>query len=220
MTPYIRVNLECGTDQNVAAGREPCQGGWYEWIGSRWCQGKTILDVGAGMCEGMALLAKAGASQVHGQDIDIRLQKFSDNLIIGPLSSIPDKSYDVVTSCDVIEHVIEDIDFFNELRRIARERIIITTPNFTRSQAQNHCHCREYTLPQFTNLFCPDELWTASPDGKIRHTLLLKKEDNFYRDLTRTNVSYTVGSVPDSLTFTHSAVDGKEWPHICGMFSL
>jgi 2-polyprenyl-3-methyl-5-hydroxy-6-metoxy-1,4-benzoquinol methylase len=228
MTPYIRQNLECGTDQNISAGREPCQMGWYDWTGKKYCVGKTILDVGCGMCKGMQTLREVGAEDVWGQDIDDRLKGLDEKLIICQLDQIPNKNYDVVTCYDVIEHVIDDISFFNQLIRIAKETVIITTPNFTRSQAKNHCHCREYTIPQFVNIFVPNELWAASPDGWIHHTLLLKKQDseitnqekNFvYIDATRNNLICNF-PLNNNISFTHSTVDGNEWPHICGLFDL
>lgn len=228
MTPYIRQNLECGADQNISAGREPCQMGWYDWTGKKYCIKKTVLDVGCGMCKGMKALREIGAEDVWGQDIDNRLEGLDKNLMICPLYQIPDKSYDVVTSYDVIEHVIEDIDFFNHLIRIAKETVIITTPNFTRSQARNHCHCREYTIPQFVNIFLPNELWVASPDGWIHHTLLLQRKDigttnqekDFvYLDKTRNN-GVVRFPLQEDMSFTHSTVDGNEWPHMCGIFDL
>lgn len=220
MTPLIRVNLECGTDQNICAGREPCQGGWYEWAGKNYCVDKNVLDVGAGMCEGLKILESKGAKSVNGFDVDARLKHLSDKLIVGDILHIPSKSYDVVTCFDVIEHVIRDTEFFNIIRDIARELLIITTPNFSRSKAQNHFHCREYTIPQFVNYFSPTELWTASPDGRIHHTLLLKQRDMHYIDLTKENVTYSIKEVPENISFTHSTVDGKEWAHMCGVFHL
>lgn len=223
--PNIRQNLECGFDiNNIASGREPCQMGWYEWIGKNYCIGKTVLDVGAGMCDGMKLLKSLGTKEVHGQDIDTRLNNLDNNLFIQDVDKFKDKSYDIITCFDVVEHVIEDLDFFNHLLRIAKEKIFITTPNFSRSKAQNHCHCREYTIPQFANTFLPNELWSASPDGKIHHTKLLEKINNnynqyFYLDKTRNDKAYDL-PIDNDLTFTHSTVDGQEWPHICGIFDI
>lgn len=220
MNPLVRINIPCGTDQNISVGREPCQGGWYEWAGSKFCVNKTVLDVGAGMCDGMKILEKTGAKLVYGQDIDSRLKHLTPNLIIGDLLDISEKSYDIVTCFDVIEHVIEDKIFFKMMARIAKELIIITTPNFSRSKAQNLCHCREYTIPQFVNYFSPNELWVASPDGKIHHTLLLKKNELNYIDVTRNNYIYLNNTIPLDTSFAHSSVDKQEWPHMCGIFNL
>ena len=218
VNPIIRINTLCGTDQNISAGREPCQGGWYEWAGYKFCRNKTVLDVGAGMCDGINILRNAGAYSVSGQDIDHRLEKINSDIIISDISDISKDSYDIITCFDVIEHVIDDEVFFKNLMRISKEVVIITTPNFARSMAGNHYHCREYTIPQFVNCFDPNELWAASPDGRVHHTLLLKKCDNKYVDCTRDNVIYDM-KVPDDLTFNHSTVDGQEWAHMCGIKS-
>lgn len=227
MTKYVRINTDCGNNNNVINGRAPCQLGWYNWCGKKYCVGKTVLDVGCGMCDGMDILKKCGASEVTGQDVDIQLKTINKDLLIMDVKNIADKSYDIITCFDVIEHVLDDTVFFNNLIRIAKELVIITTPNFTRSAAANVYHCREYTIPQFVNIFKPDELWTASPDGKIHNTLLLKKQlksidsDNniYYNDNTRNDIIYTV-PLDYNLSFTHSTVDGKEWPHICGIFNI
>lgn len=217
--PPIRQNLRCGFDStNVSAGREPCQMGWYEWIGKNYCKNKTVLDIGAGMCNGIKLLRKLETKEVWGQDIDTDLQYQDEQLLIKDVSDLPSKSFDIVTCLDVIEHIIDDLPFFYHLQRIAKETIFITTPNFSRSKAQNHCHCREYTIPQFAGIFLPDELWSASPDGYVHHTQLLIKKDSFYIDNTRYDTKYNIGAIPDILSFCHSTVDGQEWPHICGIF--
>jgi 2-polyprenyl-3-methyl-5-hydroxy-6-metoxy-1,4-benzoquinol methylase len=219
--PAIRKNLDCGFDpNNIAAGREPCQMGWYDWIGKKYCANKIVLDVGAGMCDGMRKLRDIGSKEVFGQEIDARLQKLDKNLLIKNINDIDDKSFDIITCFDVIEHVIDDLEFFKNLLRIARERVCITTPNYSRSKAQNHCHCREYTIPQFANVFKPNELWSASPDGWVHHTKLLKIENGIYIDETRTNSVYKIGNIAESISFTHSTVDGNEWPHICGIFEV
>jgi hypothetical protein len=67
------------------------------------------------------------------------------DVTIGPLEAIPDKSYDVVTCIDVVEHVEADADFVRQLGRIARRTVFVTTPNWTVSRCQWPYHIREYT---------------------------------------------------------------------------
>jgi 2-polyprenyl-3-methyl-5-hydroxy-6-metoxy-1,4-benzoquinol methylase len=216
----IRQNLECGFDpNNIQSGREPCQHGWYNHVSLTYCQDMTVLDVGCGMCEGMKIMENNGCKEVHGQEIDSRLSDLHQNIIIDKIENIEDNAYDCVTCFDVIEHVIDDYLFFENLKRIARKYVFITTPNWTRSHAQNHCHCREYTIPQFLNYFEPDELWSASPDGRVHLTqLMVKNENGDYVDKTRDNKIWS--EINDDLTWTHSTVDGEEWPHHFGIWRL
>jgi 2-polyprenyl-3-methyl-5-hydroxy-6-metoxy-1,4-benzoquinol methylase len=154
--PPLRINRDCG-DEELDSGREPLQLDWYIWARGSY-RGKSVLDVGCGMGMGMWIMSKYGAKSVHGQEIDKRLKQ--DDVTIGGLDLFGDKSYDVVTCFDVIEHVPEDYSFFLELKRICRQTLFISTPNMDVSRATNPYHCREYTLEQFISYFKPDELWT------------------------------------------------------------
>jgi len=69
-----------------------------------------------------------------------------------PIEQIQEKAYDVVTACDVIEHIEDDVGFFRELMRVAREYVFISTPNWEISHAENQYHVREYT-PSELHLF-------------------------------------------------------------------
>jgi hypothetical protein len=169
------------------------------------------------MGNGLQVLRQT-ARQVTGQDPDARLSSVTGS-ISHDISAIDDNAFDCVTCFDVIEHVVEDYAFFRNLFRIARQRLFITTPNYTRSKAQNHCHCREYTIPQFCNFFYPDELWSGAPDGLSHITKLLDKQaDGSYLDCTRSKLVPV--PVPMDYSFTHSTVDGNEWPHILGIFDV
>jgi ubiquinone/menaquinone biosynthesis C-methylase UbiE len=225
--PAIRKNLECGFDSNnISSGREPCQMGWYEFVCEKILklsnnQSNLILDVGCGMHEGVnQMRSLLPNDKVIGQDIDHKLSYLDSEIIISDIKDIRDKSFDFLTCFDVIEHVENDMEFFNEMKRICRKYLFITTPNFTRSRAQNHCHCREYTIPQFINYFSPDELWVASPDGFLNRSQILQKKKNtsLYIDLTRASTIYN--QLDENISFKHSTVDGEEWPHYMGIFKL
>lgn len=222
--PAIRHPVECGRDDDISWYRESAHDGWYEFI-AKDCVGKKVLDVGAGMCEGMRIL-EGSAALVHGFEVDPRLSHLHPNLVIGDsLEMFEDNSYDVLTCVDVLEHVVEDKKFMSQMRRIARELIFVTTPNYTRSKAGNHAHCREYTIAQFANHFLPRAVWSASPNGKVHHTLLLTRVGDWMIDHSPTGVenkfdadimaAYRVGKVPLTTRFNNT-VDGEEWAHICG----
>jgi len=227
--PIIRQPVPCGKDDDVSWYRESAHEAWYLWIAlqNKAALPKTCLDVGAGMCGGMRVLEGQGL-RVTGFEVDERLRDKHPKLVIADtLEVFESKSFDIVTCVDVIEHVVEDIPFMEQLRRIARERIYITTPNYTRSRCGNIAHCREYTIAQFMNSLKPDEIWSGSPDGSIHRTLVLRKLGDWIVDLspegpdnTRRAHSYFAykHKVPLDVRFNYT-VDGEEWAHIAAVFN-
>lgn len=146
----MRSVKECG-DESVSAGRGPGQLQWYRFAAGL-VEDKTVLDAGCGLGKGMEILRQKAIS-VHGQDLDQRLQ--GPDIYIGPLDQIPSKSYDVVTSFDVIEHVEDDAGFIRQLARIARRGLFLTTPNWTTGRCRWPYHIREYTPQQWLAMLTP-----------------------------------------------------------------
>jgi glycosyltransferase involved in cell wall biosynthesis/SAM-dependent methyltransferase len=142
----------CG-DLHILAGREPLQMGWYAYAASL-AKGRTVLDVGCGSGEGLKLLA-AKASHAVGIDLDEQLRSDEPKIEIRSLSSVPDKSYDVVVCIDVIEHVKDDVGFARDLARVARETLFVSTPNYALSHNRHPYHVREYLPQDFEDLFRP-----------------------------------------------------------------
>ena len=221
-SPAVRQPTPCGKDADLGWYREPAHDAWYRFLGSR-CKGLSVLDVGAGMCKGMKTLRECGASPVYGYDVDGRLRGLDDNLCIaGSLACYGTDTVDVVACVDVIEHVVADMHLMAEMKRIARKFVFITTPNGYRSKAGNPCHCREYSIPQFCNVFQPTEVWSASPDGKVHRTLLLESTDGGYVDhspegpqnATAAPCGFLPSHIPLGTRFNQT-VDGEEWGHIC-----
>ena len=87
------------------------------------------------------------AANAEGQDLDVRLGR--ENVHIGPLEAMPNKSYDVIVSVDVIEHVPDPGSFLVQLNRVARQGMFLTTPNWTASRCKWPYHLREYTPKEF-----------------------------------------------------------------------
>jgi SAM-dependent methyltransferase len=207
-------------------------------------QGKIVLDVGSGIGEGMQVLRDAGAKEVFGFEVDKRLEGMYSNLMIdvnGSLKAYPTNAVDVITCVDVIEHCVYDLEMMNEMKRIAKEVIYVTTPNYTRSMCGNVTHAREYTIAQFMNFFEPIEIYSASPDGKVHRTKLLHRipsgsdktvpkldcdiildyspqgpmNEKSFPNIDRFIVYDR--EVPITKRFNQT-VDGMEWGHICGVF--
>lgn len=143
----------CG-DESVVHGRKPLQMGWYR-LAAKHLVGDSVLDVGAGMGDGLRVLA-AEAPSALGIDLDERLRQSSDvEIEVRDLASIPDDAFDTVVCIDVIEHVEGDREFVDELMRVARRRVFVSTPNYAMSLNEWPYHVREYTPRQLHGLLSP-----------------------------------------------------------------
>lgn len=103
---------------------------------------KTVLDVGARTGSGSALLATmldpASYARlkctVTALDIDARMARISHALrpemeyLVADIFEIDDRQWDIVICSHCIEHVPEPEPFLTQLRRLAREHVVISTP--------------------------------------------------------------------------------------------
>jgi SAM-dependent methyltransferase len=157
-------------DVSVDAGRASSQMGWYRYAADHIVPGKTVLDVGCGLGNGLALLRET-AKEARGQDLDPRLAQ--PGVIIGPPSEIPNRSYDVVVSIDVVEHVEDDTGFVRDLCRIARDTVFLTTPLSAYGRPLWPYHLREYRAREFIDLLTPLEAemtyLIGNPSGDERY---------------------------------------------------
>jgi len=136
------------------------------------CSGKDVLDLSCGQGYGSYLLSTWGAKSVVGVDIDdptitVAGELFKrDHLsyICGNgenLFMFPDDSFDLIISCETIEHVPNPYIFLGELKRVLRNNgtLILTCPNdhyyFPEDTQSNPYHLRKYTLEEFENLVNP-----------------------------------------------------------------
>jgi 2-polyprenyl-3-methyl-5-hydroxy-6-metoxy-1,4-benzoquinol methylase len=120
----------------------PCQKvAYYYALNNLIKQGDRVLDVGSGLGYGMAILS-VKANEVNGIDVDMKAVRHAKNEYVGNNPKIKnvqkydgyktpfaDNSFDVITCIDVLEHV-EDYDrFLDELLRISKKYVLISTPN-------------------------------------------------------------------------------------------
>ena len=102
---------------------------------------KTVLDIASGEGYGSALLSKV-AKEVVGVDISeqavnhaVKKYKEINNLSyrVGKCQSIPceENYFDAVVSFETLEHIIEQKEFFSEIKRVLKKDglLIISTPN-------------------------------------------------------------------------------------------
>ncbi len=141
----------------------PCQIEAYFLALNRWVdEGARVLDVGFGLGYGLNILA-IKASEVNGVDVDARALGHCRTTVAGRNPRLrhlglydgttlpfPDRAFDVVTCVDVLEHVAQYDRFLDELLRVARRGVFISTPNrrpeYTRrnGRPRNPYHLREW----------------------------------------------------------------------------
>jgi len=169
--------------------KEPvnCQAHWYYFLGP-WVRGRTVLEVGAGSGDGVDILRWRGATTVHGLDpLPLR-----SDIIDTPFETVTPKSYDIVTACDVIEHVERDVVFFHHMLTVAREFVFFSTPNWNYSHAENRYHVREYS---------PAELQALV--GNRRHHIFSSNEKNEIRAVRDFDqVEHNFGVLLESIKWT------------------
>lgn len=103
---------------------------------------KDVLDVGSRTGAGSAFIQQLhhprsfSAVKMHVTAIDIedRYQAYAKiffpeiNYIVGDVFDLPENSRDIVICSHTIEHVINPKEFIEQLRKIAREYVIIACP--------------------------------------------------------------------------------------------
>ncbi|MHB9056553.1 MAG: class I SAM-dependent methyltransferase [Paludibacteraceae bacterium] len=149
----------------------PCQIEAYflalnQYLGEK----ETVLDVGFGLGYGLNILA-IKASSVSGVDIDPKVLEYCRNTVIGRNPRIarldlydgyslpfPDKHFGLITCVDVLEHVEDYHRFLDELLRVARKSVFISTPNrrseYTNPDGtpKNYWHLREWSYEELDGI--------------------------------------------------------------------
>jgi len=171
MESAVQRTRRCG-DTSVEAGRVATQLAWYEFA-LRFVKDKTVLDVGCGLGAGLAILARE-ATAVLGHDVDPRLA--GPLVLVQDIGDFSDKSFDVVTFFDVVEHVEDPLGLVAHCARIARIGFFLTTPNWTASRCRWPYHLREYKPQELEYLLCgfgKVTLYKGTPGGDkvyaVRH---------------------------------------------------
>lgn len=129
-------------------------------------EGARVLDAGFGLGYGLNILA-IKARDLVGVDIDQRVLAYCNDTLIGRnprVSSLSlyngydlefaDNSFDVVTCVDVLEHVEDYHRFLDELLRVSRKGVFISTPNRRPEHTnpdgspKNYWHLREWSYDE------------------------------------------------------------------------
>lgn len=103
------------------------------------CKDKNVLDCGCGKgLWGYMIRCLKGEGHIIGIDLEIEFLKFVkkfriyDDLILCDIRRMPFREkFDIVIAMQVIEHLPkhDGIKFLEEVKQLAKERIIVTTPN-------------------------------------------------------------------------------------------
>lgn len=91
--------------------------------------GRRVLDVG---CDQKQLRATVASPELY---LGIDLNPAADRIIDLDEELLPlaDRSFDTVVCCDVLEHLSRCHEVFDELCRVARDRVVISLPNAVQS---------------------------------------------------------------------------------------
>lgn len=135
-------------------------------VAREFCGGRTVLDIASGEGYGTSLLA-AVAAFVYGVDISsdviehARAKYGASNLsfLVGDAISLPidDRSVDVITCFETIEHLEEHEKMFAEFCRVLKPTglLILSTPEsgiYHRQDPDNKFHRKEISQAELQNL--------------------------------------------------------------------
>ena len=129
------------------------------WWSAGLAKGRRVLDAGCGMAYGSVLLADAGAAEVTGVDlaedvIHAAQAEVGDRVRLraADVHSLPfdDGAFDLVVCFEVIEHVDEQDEVLDELRRVLAPGgvLAISSPNRDAYVPGNPHHRHEYTTAE------------------------------------------------------------------------
>lgn len=140
----------------------------YDWAAS-FIEGKRVLDFGCGSGFGSHMMSKTAKSveavDVAAEAIEYASRRYSASNVrfgkISPTGPIPfaDRSFDVVTSFQVLEHVADQERYLREAFRVLMPggKLLLITPNRTYrllpgQRPWNRWHLMEFSEAQLKNL--------------------------------------------------------------------
>ncbi len=129
---------------------------------TQFCKNKTVLDLGCGSGYGSYYLKTYGAKNVYGIDLSQEAADYcreaypSCHFKQGRATNTTYKnnSFDVVVCFELIEHLSEQEELMNEIKRILKKDgiLIMSTPNKDTFPRGNPFHIRELTEKEYLHL--------------------------------------------------------------------
>jgi ubiquinone/menaquinone biosynthesis C-methylase UbiE len=91
---------------------------------------ESVIDIGCGRGYFLEQLVKKGAKNIWGCDLFDAVPVQGTNYQKGNIEHLPfdDKSFDVVICSHILEHVKDFDKAVNEIKRIAKKKVIVTVP--------------------------------------------------------------------------------------------
>lgn len=133
-------------------------------------EGDRVLDVGFGTGYGLVLLG-IKAAEVYGADVDKKAYEYCQRVLAGRHPKLkklslydgykldyPDNYFDVITCVEVLEHVEDYHRFLDEVLRVSKRGVFLTTPNkrpeYTKADGtpKNYWHLREWTFTELDTI--------------------------------------------------------------------
>lgn len=143
---------------------------WHKWRYQQACEyignGDEVLDVGCGCGYGTAIMADE-AHSVTGVDDSAEAVDYATKYWKKPNSRYINMNamelnqsdpYDTIVAFEVIEHIKDDKQFVEFIKKMAKQYIVVSVPHITVPLSRSHWHWRHYTEEDITNLFV-DENW-------------------------------------------------------------
>lgn len=129
-----------------------------------------VLDVGFGLGYGLSILS-IKACEAYGVDVDKKTFDYCQQTIVGRNPRLvelnlydgyhlpySDNYFDIVTCVDVIEHVEDYYTLINEMLRVSKTGVFISTPNklpeYTNPDGtpKNYWHLREWSFEELNSI--------------------------------------------------------------------
>lgn len=141
----------------------------------RYCGGKRVLDAGSGAGYGSEYLARNGAARVQGielSDVAIEFSKryFGDRrnlsyrqMDVCKIQGFPEKSFDVIFSSNVLEHVPDVFAFLDSTVELLRDDglLIVAVPPIQNSPSHLQSVIDNLNIPWHLNI------WTMRQWGRL-----------------------------------------------------
>lgn len=138
------------------------------WWASALAGGRRVLDAGCGLGYGSVMLADAGARSVTAVDVadeivEVAREQAGDQVRfeVADLRSLPfgDDAFDLIICFEVIEHITDQEEALDELRRVLAPGglIVVSSPNPDVNVPGNPHHVRELSPSELEQLL--SERW-------------------------------------------------------------